>query len=125
METRREYKRSGFIDGANIKIFDLASARIIGRIENMNCSGLLLCSDRVLEINKTFRMSLSLPETINGKSVIRFLARSLWGDEIGTLWENEPNPASRFWTGFEILGLTEDDAKTVDALIAQFGRPGG
>lgn len=70
-------------------------------------------------------MSLSLPETINGKSVIRFLARSLWGDEIGTLWENEPNPASRFWTGFEILGLTEDDAKTVDALIAQFGRPGG
>lgn len=125
METRREHERSGFTDGANIKIFDLASARIIGRIENMSRSGLLLCSEQALEINQVFRLSLSLPGTINGKSVVRFLARSLWGDEIGTLWENDPNQASQFWTGFEILGLTEDDAKTIEALVARYSQADG
>ncbi len=111
------------IEYHSIIVFDLEIAERLGRMENLTVGGFLLKSDKPLAINKIYRISMSLPDLINQKSVFRCLAKSLWGDKVESLWGNETNTPEYYWTGFEFLILNESDTQTVALLIDQLGAP--
>lgn len=89
----------------------------MGRIENLTVDGFLLRSDAPVSINQEFKISLSLPSQVNQKSVIRFLATSLWGEEIGNTWQTRTSDPEYYWTGLEITALNQGDRKTIEQLI--------
>ena len=102
-------------------VFDLEIGERLGCLENLTMDGFLLKSDKPLTINKTYRISISLPDFVNQKSVIRCSARSLWGDEVKSLWGEKTNIPDYYLTGFEFLAFDEGDTKTVALLIDQLG----
>ncbi len=119
---RRKHLRNK-IEFDTVMVFDLETAECLGRMENLTMGGFLLKSDSPLTIDKVHRISMSFPDLINQKSVFRCLAKSLWGDEIMSLWENNANTPDYYWTGFEFLIMNENDTKTVELLIDQIETP--
>ncbi len=109
------------IECDSIIVFDLELAETIGRIENLSQGGFLLKSDKPLEIDKVFKISMSIPESIAQKSVIRCFARSIWGEVVSNLWETRKDIPEYYWTGFEFLVLDESNTKLVALLADRLG----
>lgn len=98
-------------------VFDLETAAGLGSIEKLTLDGFLLKSAAALETDKIYRISISLPVLVEGKSVIRFVARSLWCEVVEGLWGADTSKTEYYWTGFEIMALDENDTIIVSQLI--------
>lgn len=112
---RRKQERST-VDYDSIIIFDLETAKRMGQMLNLTQGGFLLKSEQSLEISKNYRISMSIPELVNQKSVVRCIVRCLWGDEVKGLWDNKANLPDCYWSGFEFIALNEEDSKTIALL---------
>ena len=121
--TNRRKQTRYKIEYDSIIVFDLEIGEHLGCLENLTMDGFLLKSDKPLNINKTFRVSISLPDFVNQKSVIRCSAKSLWGDEVNNLWGEKTNIPDYYQTGFEFLAFDEGDTETLALLIDQLGTP--
>lgn len=67
---------------------------------------------------QAFRVSVYLPDLVNKKSVIRFLAKSLWDGEVRNIWQTRTREVEYYWTKFDFMALDEGDSETVKQLIS-------
>ncbi len=92
-----------------ITVYDQATENAIGQVVNMSTRGMLLISDHPLPVDGVFQFRIALPEPIAGADSLDFGAESLWGSP--AMDENY------FWTGFQIIDISESDSRILETLI--------
>lgn len=99
-----------------IVVFNMDTAQHLGRIENLSTGGFLLNSDQPISIDTDFKISFSLPAKPGELAVIRCSVRSLWGDEIESLWADTKQTPDHYWTGFEFLDIPATGIEAIKRL---------
>jgi hypothetical protein len=90
-------------------VLDEASGEVLGQVGNLTIEGVMICSDRPLEIDRLYSLQIELPDEVDGRSRLNLLARSLWCQRAGI-------PA-HYATGLELLNLEEADKRVIELLI--------
>lgn len=90
-------------------VLDKVSGEVLGRIGNLTCEGLMLCSDRPLATGERFHLQIQLPDEVAGHTRVDLEARSLWS-------QRAMDPMY-YATGFEILNLSDTDRHVIEVLI--------
>ncbi|MDF1643073.1 MAG: PilZ domain-containing protein [Pseudomonadales bacterium] len=93
---------------SKIVVVDLDSGENIGSLLNISISGLMLLSQSPIELDKLYRLEIRLTSKINGKSVLQVGADALWNNAL--------SGDQYFWTGFQIIDISENDL----TIIRQF-----
>ena len=97
----------------SVRVYDRATNTAIGQVVNISIGGMLLISDEPIPTDRVFQLRLSLPEPILGKDSVMFGAESLWA-----------SPAmveDYFWTGLQIIDISEADSRILEMLIEAWG----
>ena len=108
---RREHKRRHLL--MYLKAYDISTDKLIGRLIDITNSGLMLLTEKPIEINKIYLVKVVLPETIDGKSDITFDAKCM-------RCENDIN-SDFFDAGFQIINLDAEEESIISKLIVRFG----
>ena len=89
-------------------IIDLDSGKHIGNLLNISTGGLMLLGNNPIELDKLYQLEIRLASPINGLSTIQLGADSLWS--------NPSSDGSSFWTGFQIIDISDDCQRAVNQL---------
>lgn len=92
-----------------IVIVDLDSGKHIGNLLNISMSGLMLLSQAPIELDKLYRLEIQLASEVNGKSVLQVGADALWNNAL--------SGDKYFWTGFQIIDISEEDLQIIQQLL--------
>ena len=90
-------------------VIDLDTDQTIGRLLNITTDGLMLLSVIPIELEKLYRFEINLSSAIDGHSVLRLGADSLWSNPL--------NDDKNFWTGFQIIDISEQNKKIIQHLV--------
>ena len=91
-------------------VFDLQASEKAGVLGNINVSGMMLISNRLVQPEQVYSFDLTLPEAIGGKATLSLQADCLWagaGDEDG-----------QYIAGFQFVNISDTDRERVAQLIA-------
>lgn len=110
------------IDYDPIEIFDLETARVLGQVKNITVDGCLLKSDWPVTLDREYRIRMLLPGQIAERSVIHCSMTSLWSRVSKDTAAKANQAFSQVYTGCKFLDISEDEAETIDALIAMLGK---
>jgi hypothetical protein len=94
-----------------IKALDLNTDELLGTLVNISKSGFLLVGSHPIEPKRVYQLRLELEPPIAETEAIECGAESLWAD-------SAPEGSSH-WTGFQIIDINEDDAKSIEELFEQ------
>lgn len=96
-----------------VSALDLMTGRGVGEVVNITTEGLMLVMEQSLQSGGIYQLALTLPEAINGESVINLGAECLWCSEASV--------AKRFWGGFQIIDLSQEAEAMISTMIEQYG----
>jgi hypothetical protein len=96
-----------------VSALDLMTGRGVGEVVNITTEGLMLVMEEALESGGIYQLALTLPEPLNGESVINLGAECLWSSEASV--------AKRYWAGFQIIDLSIEAENMIKALIQEYG----
>ena len=108
----RRSERDGLV--YYLRVFEVASGKLLGHLADISAGGIKLVSREKLELHRTFELKLVLPKEISGKSEIVVTARSCWV-------EHDSNPDFMV-TGFSFPALNEELEELIGAVHEEFGR---
>jgi hypothetical protein len=111
MHEKRRLKRVHLI--YYLRIFDNQTNSQVGHLVDITTEGIMLISEEPVPIGKDFSFKMQLPGNITGREEINFKARCLWS-------RKDFNP-DFFVSGYTIEEITAKEAKTITALINQYG----
>lgn len=113
METyeKRKLKRRHLI--YYLRVFDQKTGQLLGRLVDITTEGIMLISEKPIEVNRTYKVRMALPTQILRRSDMVFEAVSVWS-------KRDVNP-DFFATGFRITGVSEEDVAVVERLIHRYG----
>ena len=95
------------------EVVDKNSGRQVGRLADINTSGVLLTTEDRIENDQYFTLEVILPEEMEGHNRISFEAKSVWCDK-------DVNP-DHYITGFEIEEISYRDKQLIVGFINQYG----
>jgi hypothetical protein len=107
MHEKRKLPRKQAPD--KITVYDRATETAIGQVVNMTRGGVLLLSDSPIPADRVFQLRISLPEPIEGTDLLEFGAESLW--------ESPAMDENNYWTGLQIIDISESDSRILEILI--------
>ena len=107
MSDLRRFPRSA--PSAPVRVYDEISEQMIGWLGNISASGLMLISEAPLEEDLMLQIMLDLPSG-DGAQRLRLGAQ--------TLWCSPANVVGRYWTGLEIVDVSEQDLAVLRRLAA-------
>lgn len=107
MDNRRKQIRRRLV--SLTVVLDNTSGEVLGRIGNLTIEGLMLFSDRPLDIDKRYQLQIKLPDEVGGQAQVDLEAHSLWS-------QRAADP-TYFATGFEISCLSPADQHVIEILI--------
>ena len=110
-DNKRQLKRVHLI--YYLRIFDSESGANIGHLVDITTQGIMMISEEVITVGKTFSFRMQLPATVTGREEIHFTGRCLW-------CKKDYNP-DFYVSGFQIKQITPQEAKTITALINAYG----
>ena len=90
----------------------METGKQIGHVIDLNTEGILLLSDKPIQLDKTFHFKMDLPSEIKGTEVFEFTAESLWSS-------TDENP-DFINTGFKILEIEQEGLNIINRLIKRF-----
>lgn len=91
--------------------YDLDREEIIGRLVNISHEGMMLISQKPLEVGKIFQLRLSAGE----EPPVTLGAESLW---VESLWsEPSQHDASVYWAGMQIIDISKENNALIDYLL--------
>jgi hypothetical protein len=96
-----------------MRVFDAETRHQIGNLVDITSRGIMIVSENKLPIDQNLRIRLELSEEVSQKPYMEFTAISRWSDQ-----DVIPN---MFNTGFEILGLSPEDADIINQIVKEFG----
>ncbi len=92
-----------------VTVYDRATDNAVGQVVNMSTGGLLLLSDSPIPVDNVYQFRIMLPDFIDGTDSLNFGVESLWGSP--AMDENY------YWTGFQIIDISESDSRILEILI--------
>ena len=97
-----------------LNVFDAKSGNLLGHLVDINDEGIMLMSNKPIEVGKVFHLKLTLPtEDDSNSEELIFDAKSLWC-KLG------PNNEI-FDTGFQLEGASAMVRATIRELIREMG----
>ena len=63
---------------SSLEVFDLDTGDHLGRVVDLHEEGLMLLSNRPVDLNRAFSLQVNLPMTLNGVNEFLLDAESLW-----------------------------------------------
>lgn len=98
----------------SIVILDTINGGAFGELVNITTEGLMLMTDREIETQAIFQLSLQLPEPIKGNDQIIVGADCLWCRRAENFY--------RYWAGFQIIDASELAMAQLEVLIDLYAR---
>ena len=95
MTERRRLERHQM--SSSLEVFDLDTGDHLGRVVDLHEEGLMLLSNRPVDLNRAFSLQVNLPMTLNGVNEFLLDAESLW-NRVSINGE-------QFWTGMHFIDL--------------------
>ena len=97
-----------------LRVFDKDSGRILGHLTDISTAGLMLVSEREIEIDTVFTTRLILPKEVSGRTELQLKIRCVWC---------RPDPLPEFHiAGFQFVEIDLEQKKLIDALNTEFSR---
>lgn len=108
---RRRYPRTS-VNWYQIRLQDRTADNTLGTVANISHNGLLVNSQDGFPVNATLQARLCWhnPDAASQHDI---------PVGITALWTTAADNAGAFWTGFEIIDISDEDQARLDALIAQ------
>ena len=106
----RRYERRHLV--FYLRVFDGMSDRVIGHIADISSAGLMLISDKPVEVNENYRLRLKLPAELGEKEEILINATSRW-------CKPDLNP-DFYITGFQLYDLSKELEAHLQKLVEEF-----
>lgn len=97
-----------------IVVLDTINGGVFGELVNITTEGLMVMTDREIETQAIFQLSLQLPEMIKGVDHIIVGADCLWCRRAENFY--------RYWAGFQIIDASEKAPEQIEVLIDLYGR---
>ena len=107
MQERRKHPRKQ--TRKRLEVFDVNTDQRIGNLVDISMGGIMLISNRLVEVNSVYQLSLRIPEDYDGEKDINF------GGEV--LWTETTHDIQQHWVGFEIIDISPEAGKRIDQLI--------
>ena len=111
INNQRKMKRRHLI--YYLRVFDRQTKEMLGHMVDVTPEGIMLISEKPIEVNKDFQLRMDLPMEIWGMEHLDFEARSLWG-------KRDVNP-DFLNTGFELKDTDWKMVEAIERLISQYG----
>ena len=89
------------------------STRVLGHLMDLSSEGLMLLSEKPIEVNEEYRLRMRLPRDVSGGREIVFEARSRW-------CKQDKSPEF-YVVGFQIQNMDAEMRETLSRLIGDFG----
>ena len=96
-----------------VTVYDRTTDTAIGHVVNMSIGGMLLISDTPIPADRVFQLRIALPKPVAGVDAVDFGAESLW--------ESPAMDENNFWTGLQIIDISESDSRILETLIEEWG----
>ena len=96
-----------------LRVFEQTSGRLVGHVVDITPEGVKLVLEKPIEPKSSWRLQMTLPESLQETHQIAFQATCVWCDK-------DINP-DFFVAGMQIEGLAETDKKVLEELIREFG----
>jgi hypothetical protein len=111
VKERRKVKRRHLI--FYLRVFDNETEELIGYVVDITPKGVMVISEKSIEVNKTYLFRMDLPTEIGELRQLHFKVKSAW-------CSNDVN--TDFWdTGFQLVDVSPADIKIIENLITKFG----
>lgn len=95
-----------------LRVFDRESAELVGHIADISTAGMMLVSDRPLELDTDYRLVMELPLEGNKRTRVLLTARSIWS-------RRDANP-DFYNVGFKLKRPSVRAVQRIKALIDEF-----
>lgn len=92
-----------------LRVFDADSNEMLGNLVDISTRGIMLVSEKPVEVDKAFNLHMVLPETLEGSRDVEFRGISRW-------CRNDVNP-SFYDTGFELVDPSSSFMEALDKLV--------
>jgi hypothetical protein len=96
-----------------IEVFDAGTGESLGRLVNVSNGGFMLLGNSVIEPNQLFQLRLVFSQPVADCEAVECGAESLWN--------NSASQASYHWTGFQIIGISDEHMAVLDKFIQEHG----
>ena len=97
-----------------LRVFDRESGELVGHIADISTAGMMLVSDRPLELDCDHKLVMELPLEGNKRAKVLLTARSVWS-------RVDANP-DFFNTGFKLKRPSARAVQRIKGLIDEFTR---
>lgn len=92
-----------------IEIVDVNSDAALGTLANISQGGFMLLSEKAMPTNKLYQLRIPFPAPIDEATSVELGAESLWC--------NAATGPGSFWTGFQIIDISDHGSELVTRLI--------
>lgn len=96
-----------------LEVLDADTEQLVGHLVNITTQGLMITSEKPLEIDSDYRLKILFPSEIKGVHELISAGRSIWCEE------DEETP-SFFNTGFQLKDLSRQETKVLKKLMKKF-----
>ncbi|MBM3152113.1 MAG: PilZ domain-containing protein [Chloroflexi bacterium] len=95
------------------RIYDMPKGDLIGHLVDITPGGAMVISEHPIPAGRQFELRMELSMDVTEKPYMSFQARSIW-------CQQDIDP--RFYnTGFELTGVSSDDAAIIEAIVEAYG----
>ncbi len=88
-----------------VQVIDSNTLEPLGILANISTNGFMLIGNKLIEPTKVYQLLLNLAQQVDGIQAIECGAESLWSDSAAD--------DNMFWTGFQIIDISDDDAEFI------------
>ncbi len=96
----------------SIAIHDINTGYDLGYLANISMGGLMLVGQISTAPGTLFQLQMPLSTPIGGINNIEFGVESLWCQRA--------KETCNYWTGFQIIDISDSSSKTIEALISSW-----
>ncbi|EZQ20177.1 PilZ domain-containing protein [Pseudomonas sp. G11-1] len=108
MNERRKLERHHVSN--SLEVYDLDSGELLGRVVDLHTEGLMLLSERPIELNRSWALQVNLPMNLNGVSEFMLDAESRW--------DRKSLASGQYWTGLQFTHLPEDSRRCIERMVS-------
>lgn len=108
---RRTLKRRHLI--YYLRVWEMFDDRLLGHLVDLTSEGMMLISERPIEIGREFELEIRFPDSEGELKPIGFRAVCRWSD-------NDINPAF-YDSGFEFMEKTPEGLESIRTVIEHYG----
>ncbi len=109
LERRKVRRRNSFY---YLEVFEEETKNFVGRLIDITADGMMLESEKPIEVKKGYRLSMELPNSFLRKSKIIFDAKSVWC--------RKEDDFETYKAGFQLQNLDTKVEKQVNRLVEKF-----